>query len=120
MASRILVIEHQDYQLENISELLARTEHIVFLAKNHDAGVHVARRQRPDLILWGIAPHSDGLDALLLLRTDASFSDTPIVAVSHFSSPEDRTRLIALGFTGVIGNPLPRDFVSQVEGLLRA
>ena len=115
---RILVVEHQTSDLDQIVGHLSRTQHEVVSAKNNTDGIAAARRERPHLILCALSAPSNGIEVYLTLRTDIQFDGTPIVAVTHFSSPEDRAHLLALGFAGVIAKPLAADFVGHVERFL--
>ena len=117
MRARILVVEHQDRDLEEITARLKSNGHELFAARDFENGVEAARRHRPRLILCAIARPSRGLDLLFKLRLDASFDQIPIVAVTAYSA--ERRSLLDLGFSGVIPKPLPDTFASEVETFLR-
>jgi CheY-like chemotaxis protein len=119
--SRILIIEHQASQVDELSGLLAGADHHVFVATDSVRGISMARRERPDLVLCALAQPSRGLEVLVTLRAERAFDAMPIVAVTFFSSPEDQRHLRANGFDGVIPKPVSREsFVAQVERFLPA
>ncbi len=117
MGARILVVEHEQSHREEVFARLDGSGHEIVGAENAKSGIAAARRVRPDLILCGIAPPSDGTHLLLMLRIDRSFDHVPIVAVTRFA--QERGSLLNIGFSGVIPKPLPETFVSEVEGFLR-
>lgn len=117
MAARILIVEHHDLDLEQITARLRPNGHELFAARDFVNGVEAARRHKPRLILCAIARPSSGLSLLLKLRLDASFDKIPIVAVTAHSA--ERRSLLDLGFSGVLPKPLSDTFVSEVETFLR-
>ncbi len=74
-----------------------------------------------DLILMDIMlPQRDGYEALELLRQDAHFEDTLIVAVTADASQSSMERARRAGFDGFIGKPIDPDrFPEQVQRILR-
>jgi len=117
-SARILVIEHQAPDLDAITAQFAKTRHEVVFARDKAEGLAMARRGNLHLVLCALSAPSSGVEVFLTLRTDKAFDGVPIVAVTKFSSLEDRNHLRALGFSGVIPKPLSTDFISQVEGFL--
>jgi len=116
--ARILVIEHQAPDFEAMAARFAATGHELVLARTKAEGIAMARRGKPHLILCALSAPSNGVEVFLTLRTDKAFDGVPIIAVTNFSSPEDRNHLRALGFAGVIPKPLSTDFISRVEAFL--
>ena len=74
-----------------------------------------------DLILMDIAlPDADGYASLDSLRSDARFSNVPIVAVTADVSPANLSRAKEAGFNGFIGKPLDPDrFPNQIRRVLQ-
>lgn len=74
-----------------------------------------------DLILMDIAlPDADGYASLDSLRSDARFSNVPIVAVTADVSPGNLSRAKEAGFNGFIGKPLDPDrFPNQIRRVLQ-
>ena len=118
MRARILIIEHQDSHLAAITASLSNTNHELLVATDAENGVALARRHRPHLLLCAIDAPSSGIQVLSKLRVDASFDSIPIVAVTRFSSHEDRNSLLRRGFKAVIGKPVPPDFSELIEKFL--
>lgn len=74
-----------------------------------------------DLVLMDIfLPERDGYEALELIRSHPSFSETRVVAVTADASQENLERARKAGFDGFIGKPLDPDrFPQQVRRILR-
>lgn len=74
-----------------------------------------------DLILMDIfLPERDGYEALELIRSHPSFSETRVVAVTADASQENLERARDAGFDGFIGKPLnPDRFPEQIRRVLR-
>jgi CheY-like chemotaxis protein len=116
---RIVLIEHQLAHVAEMRELLSTAGHEISAAANAQAGIQAARAKRPDLVLCALDEPSNGLEALVTLRTDVAFDSTPVVAVTFHCAPEDIRHLRSVGFDGVIAKPVSKaTFVGQVEGIL--
>jgi two-component system cell cycle response regulator DivK len=61
-------------------------------------------------------PDMDGVQALGLLRSDASARSVRIVALTAYAMAQDRDRLLAAGFDGYISKPIDvKAFPEQVR-----
>lgn len=97
--------------------LLTAFGHQVLQAHEGLAGIEMARRERPDLILLDIhMPRMDGYEVAHLLRADAECSRITLVAVTALAMVGDREKILASGFDGYIAKPLdPETFPAQVN-----
>lgn len=120
MAARILVIEDNAANLELVRYLLSYSGYAVLEARDGEQGVETALRERPDLIVCDLQmPLLDGYQVLARLRADAATTATVIVAVTAFSMPNDRQKVITAGFDGYLSKPIePEHFVAQIEAFL--
>ena len=100
--------------------LLTAFGHQVFEAHEGLAGIEMARREKPDLILLDIhMPRMDGYEVAHQLRADAECSKIKVVAVTALAMVGDREKILASGFDGYIAKPLdPETFSAQVNGFL--
>lgn len=72
-----------------------------------EAGLEIARRDRPDLILLDIRlPGIDGYEVLRRLRDDARTAAIPVVAVSADAMPADVRRGLQAGFADYLTKPV--------------
>ena len=122
MAARILVIEDNAANLELVRYLLASSGHTVLSAHDGAQGVAVAREERPDLIVCDLQmPKFDGYEVLAQLRADPDTAESVIVAVTAFSMPRDREKVLTAGFNGYLSKPIePETFVASIEAYLPA
>ncbi len=119
--ARILIIEDNAANLELAQHLLAHSGHRVLLAADGRAGVTMARRERPDLIICDLQmPLLDGHGVLEQVKLDAACAQIPIVAVTAFSMAGDEQQRVGLaGFDGYFSKPIePETFVAQIEVFL--
>lgn len=122
MAARILVIEDNEANLELVRYLLSYSGYTVLEARDGALGVEAARRELPDLIVCDLQmPRLDGYQVLAALRRHPGCATTPIVAVTAFSMPNDRQKVMTAGFSGYLSKPIePELFVAQIEAFLPA
>ncbi len=122
MAARILVIEDNAANLELVRYLLSFSGHAVLEARDGAQGVAMALRERPDLIVCDLQmPRLDGYQVLAALRQHPGCAATSIVAVTAFSMPNDRQKVMTAGFNGYLSKPIePELFVAQIEAFLPA
>jgi CheY-like chemotaxis protein len=122
MAARILVIEDNAANLELVRYLLASSGYSVLMALDGAQGVAVAREEHPDLIVCDLQmPKLDGYQVLAQLRGNPDTAASVIVAVTAFSMPRDRDKVLTAGFDGYLSKPIePETFVAHIEAFLPA
>ena len=119
--STVLVIEDNDANLRLALFLLESAGHLVLSARDAEAGLALARQERPDLILMDIQlPGMDGLEATALLKADESTKNIPVIALTALAMKGDEERIRAAGCDGYIAKPMPyREFLSAVSTHLK-
>jgi two-component system cell cycle response regulator DivK len=91
---------------------LLQERYEVIEALDGRAGVDLARRRPPDLILMDIAlPVMDGLQAIAEIRTDEALRDIPVFAVTASAMTGDRETILAHGFDGYISKPIDHELL---------
>ena len=92
----------------------------VALARNGEESVAMAKALGPDLILLDLRmPTMSGTEALRVLRKDARFATTPILALTAHALDNERIQALADGFDQVVSKPcLPDQLVKIVERYL--
>jgi PAS domain S-box-containing protein len=104
---RILVIEDNVVAARSLQMLLTETGHAVEVANNGIAGVEVARRFRPDIVLCDIGlPGLDGYAVARLLRKEPGLTGVYIVAVSGYGQNTDQRRASKEGFNAYLTKPI--------------
>jgi DNA-binding response OmpR family regulator len=89
-------------------------------APDGEAGLSLARAQRPDLILLDIMlPGMDGWAVAEALAADPKTAEIPILFLSARLDEEDQLRGYEVGAVGYITKPFdPAELAGRVEGIL--
>ena len=103
----VLVVDDHDLNRELSRTLLEKLGHRVLLAENGAAGVEVARREHPDLVLMDLAmPVKDGFTAASELKANPFTAAIPILALTALAMPGDERRALEAGFDGYLAKPI--------------
>jgi two-component system cell cycle response regulator DivK len=118
--AKILVVEDDATSMKLAVFLLQSAGHTVLSATDAEAGLTLARDERPGLILMDIElPGLDGLDAISLLKRDETTRGIPIVALTALAMKGDEERIRAAGCDGYIAKPmLYKEFLAAVAAQL--
>jgi len=119
MAEILIVEDNPDNMLLTVM-LLESVGHTVLSAVDAEAGLTMARGERPDLILMDIQlPGMDGLEATVLLKADPLTRAVPIIALTALAMKGDEERIRAAGCDGYIAKPIGiQDFLGNVTAHL--
>jgi two-component system cell cycle response regulator DivK len=120
--SRILIVEDNPANMTLATFLVQSAGHVVISATDAEAGLTLARREQPDLILMDIQlPGMDGLEATALLKRDDATRAIPVIAVTALAMKGDEQRIRAAGCDGYIAKPLAyRDLFAIISTHLSA
>jgi two-component system cell cycle response regulator DivK len=118
--SLILIVEDNDKNLKLVRDVLQVKGYQTIEAGTGEDGIALARERHPDLILMDIQlPGINGIEALKLLRADASTSRIPVIAVTASVMQQDRNLITEAGFDGYIGKPINlKEFIETVRTML--
>jgi two-component system cell cycle response regulator DivK len=121
--AKVLIIEDNAPNMTLAIFLLRSVGHTVLSATDAEAGLALARAERPDLILMDIQlPGMDGLEATGLLKRDEATRAIPVIALTALAMKGDEARIRAAGCDGYIAKPMRyQEFLKTVaEQLVRA
>jgi len=105
--AKVLVVEDNPANMTLVIFLLESVGHSVINARDAEAGLTLARDEQPDLILMDIQlPGMDGLEATMLLKSEAATRAIPVVALTALAMKGDEERIRAAGCDGYIAKPL--------------
>ena len=94
MATRILVIEDNQDQVDLLTSLLQRAGYELLIARNGQEGLTMARKERPDLILTDLMlPQLNGYEICTMLKQDTKYQDIPIMVLSATKVEEQDAKL---------------------------
>ena len=120
MSRRALVIEDDSTNLELVVAVLEKDGWIAQAAVSGEAGLRMARTERPDLIIMDIRmPGMTGLEATQLLKADPCTASVPILIVTAQALRGDAERARLAGAEAYLTKPLDlRQFRETVDRLM--
>jgi len=121
MTRRILLIEDNEQNRYLATFLLERHGHVVVCAPDGPAGIELARRNPPELILLDIQlPVMDGYAVATALRGIEALKGIPIIAVTSYAMMGDQEKALGAGCSGYVEKPIdPETFVAEIEAFVR-
>lgn len=118
--ARILLVEDNEMNRDMLSRRLEKRGHTVLIAVDGAAGVEMAKKEKPDLILMDISlPVMDGWEATRQIKGDAATAPIPIIALTAHAMVSDRDKALAAGCNDFDTKPveLPR-LMGKIDTLL--
>ena len=115
--STILIVEDNEKNMKLVRDILKFKGYETIEAVTGNEGLALARQHKPDLILMDIQlPDINGIEALGIIRADASLARTPVVAVSASVMPDEQQKIVASGFDAYVTKPIDlKSFIATVE-----
>lgn len=108
MAS-ILLVDDSATEIQVISNWLKESEHLVYIAKNANQGIFLAKEKKPDLILMDIVmPEKSGYEAIRELRRDNNTKNIPIIIISTRTTETDIVWGLRQGAKLYLGKPFQK------------
>ena len=116
----VLIVEDNPANMTLAVFLLQSAGHKVLKALDAEAGLTLAREEKPDLILMDIQlPGMDGLQATALLKSSEVTANIPVIALTALAMKGDEERIRAAGCDGYIAKPMRyQEFLATIEGRL--
>ena len=117
---RILLIEDQAAMRRNLSIMLKMEGFDVLAAENGRAGLELARREKPDLILCDVMmPELDGYGVLEKLRADPATATLPFIFLTARGDKPDIRQGMNLGADDYLTKPAQRaDLLAAIAARL--
>jgi two-component system cell cycle response regulator DivK len=114
--STILIVEDNEKNMKLVRDVLQVKGYKTLEAGNAEDGIRLAIDHRPDLVLMDIQlPGMNGIDALGVLRNNATTASIPVIAVTASVMQQDRKLITEAGFDGYIGKPINlKEFLDTV------
>jgi two-component system cell cycle response regulator DivK len=113
----VLYVEDNEFNRKIVRQLLSRTTYRLLEAADGEAGVTLARMERPDVILMDVQlPQMSGLDATRVLRADPLTATIPLIVVTSFALSGDGERAIDAGASAYVAKPYsPRHLLEMIR-----
>lgn len=120
--AKVLIVEDNPTNMKLAMTLLESAGHEVLTATDAEAGLAVARAERPALILMDIQlPGMDGLQATMELKRDQTTRSIPVIALTALAMKGDEERIRAAGCDGYIAKPMRyQEFLGTIAAQLAA
>ncbi|XGW00529.1 MAG: PAS domain S-box protein [Leptolyngbya sp. BL-A-14] len=119
-APLILIAEDNEANASTFSSYLTAKGYHVLLARNGQEVIHLAKTQRPDLILIDIQmPDMNGFEAMKQIRLDPDLANLPMIVLTALAMAGDRERCLEAGATDYFAKPVKlKQLITTIEHLL--
>jgi len=103
----VLIADDNEANTRHMEDYLRAHGFQVRLARDGEEAVRLCREVRPAVVLMDIQmPRFNGLEAIRLLRADASTAAVPMVALTALAMPGDRERCLEAGADAYLSKPV--------------
>jgi DNA-binding response OmpR family regulator len=118
MVKTILVVDDEQRLVSVVKAYLEQEGFRVVTASNGREAIHVARQEKPDLIILDIMmPEMDGYDFLRVHRKE---KETPIIMLTAKVADDEKVIGLELGADDYVTKPFkPRELIARVRAVLR-
>jgi two-component system, cell cycle response regulator DivK len=107
----ILIVEDVEFNLDLLVQLL-EDDYTILTASDGAAGIELAERTCPDLILMDLSlPVIDGWEATRRLKADARLRHVPIIALTAHAMSGDEEKAKAAGCDDYLSKPIDEDLL---------
>jgi CheY-like chemotaxis protein len=108
---KILIVEDIEFNRDLLVQLLEDT-YEVLTAADGAAGITLAERERPDLIIMDLSlPVVDGWEAARRLKANAALQHIPIIALSSHAMRGDEEKARQAGCDDYLSKPLDENLL---------
>jgi DNA-binding response OmpR family regulator len=118
---KIVVIDDEVNIIRLVRDYLGQAGYQVLSASNAETGMHILRREMPDLLVLDLGlPDRDGWELTRLIRSDRQLANLPIIMLTARVEDSDKIIGLELGADDYITKPFnPREVVARVRAVLR-
>ena len=113
--ARILIVDDSPSQLLGIQRIVEKLGHQCLTAEDGAAGVEVAKRELPDMVLMDVVmPNLNGFQATRQLSKGATTKDIPVILVTTKDQDTDRMWGLRQGAKAYLTKPFSEDELAEV------
>ncbi len=113
--ARILIVDDSPSQLLGIQRIIEKLGHESLTAEDGAAGVEVAKRELPDMVLMDVVmPNLNGFQATRQLSRDANTRHIPVILVTTKDQDTDRTWGLRQGAKAYLTKPFSEDELAEL------
>jgi len=104
---KIMVVDDDEMSRQLMEAMLTPRGYDVITAENGEAGIALAVREKPALILLDVMmPVVDGYTALSMIKNDPAIKDIPVIMVTALGFELNKKLADRLGAVGYITKPV--------------
>lgn len=117
--ARILIVDDSPSQLVGLKRIIEKMGHQVITAEDGSAGVEVAKREVPDLILMDVVmPNLNGFQATRTIAKDTKTGHIPIILVTTKDQETDKVWGMRQGAKAYVTKPVDEGELIKMIGKL--
>jgi two-component system, cell cycle response regulator DivK len=110
---KILIVEDVEFNRDLLVELL-QDEYEILTAADGAAGIELAKREHPDVILMDLSlPVIDGWEATRQIKANRLMCDIPIIALTAHAMSGDAERALQSGCDDYLSKPFDEQLLFQ-------
>lgn len=110
---KILIVEDVEFNRDLVVQLL-EDDYMILTAADGEAGVELAERERPDLILMDLSlPGVDGWEATRRIKANEALKNIPIIALTAHAMRGDAEKARACGCNDYLSKPIDEDLLFE-------
>src|SRR4051812_27806826 len=111
-ADRILLVDDDSTNLDVLRHTLDGRGYRLFVTRNGESAVEVARRVHPLLILLDVVmPGIDGYETCRRLKADPETREAAVIFLSSLDDTKDKVRGLEVGAVDFVSKPFQKDEV---------
>ena len=113
--AKILIVDDSPSQLMGIQRIVEKLGHESITAEDGAAGVEVAKRELPDMVLMDVVmPNLNGFQATRTLSREATTKHIPVILVTTKDQDTDRMWGLRQGAKAYLTKPFSEDELAEV------
>ncbi len=112
--ARVLIIDDSPTETYKLTSMLEKSGHTVITAENGEAGVAMALKERPDLVLMDVVmPGLNGFQATRQLSKLPETANIPVIMVTTKDQQTDRVWGMRQGAKAYLSKPVTPDMLTS-------
>ncbi|WP_323813398.1 twitching motility response regulator PilH [Cellvibrio sp. NN19] len=105
--ARVLIIDDSPTETYKLTSMLEKNGHVVMTADNGEAGIAMAQKELPDLVLMDVVmPGLNGFQATRQLTKTAETAHIPVIIVTTKDQQTDRVWGMRQGAKAYLSKPI--------------
>ncbi|MDP2754431.1 MAG: response regulator [Nitrospirota bacterium] len=121
LPKKILIVDDNQDSRELVVKILKNRGYLIIEAVDGEEALEKAIAENPDLILMDISiPKIDGYEVTKRLKSQVTFKNTPIIALTAHAMKGDREKALEAGCDGYISKPIDiHELPDQIKSYLK-